>query len=94
MKAELNAKSAKDLIAYARDTIAKTKILLQDNEQILEQEKRKMEELSAKNNQLHQDLTVQSSALEAIQVEYAAEISLTEEQMREKAMAVPEEIRQ
>jgi len=30
-KAELNAKSAEDLIAYAWDTIAKAQILLQDN---------------------------------------------------------------
>jgi len=34
-----------------------------------------MEELSAKNNQLYQELTVQSSALEAIREKYAAEIS-------------------
>jgi len=32
--------------------------------------------------------------LEAIQAKYAAEISLTEEEMREKAMAMAEETRQ
>jgi len=47
-KAKLNAKSAEDLIGYARDTIAKAQILLQDNDQTLEQ-KRKMEKLSSKD---------------------------------------------
>jgi len=49
-KAELNAKSVEDLIAYGRYAIAKAQILLQDNEQTLEQEKRKMEKLTVKKD--------------------------------------------
>ena len=53
-----------------------------------------MEELPAKNNQLYQELMVQSFELEAIHAKHATKISLTEEEMWEKAMVVVKETRQ
>jgi len=44
-KAESNAKGAEEIIAYDQETIAKARLLLQDNKHILEQENRRIEEL-------------------------------------------------
>ena len=52
-----------------------------------------MKLLSAKNDQLYQELTVQSTAPETIQVKYATKRSHTEEEMQEKAITVVEETR-
>jgi len=92
-RVELNTKRTEDLITHARDAIAKAQALLDDNEWVLEQEKRRMEELSDKNK-LDQRLEVESSAVEALQAEYAMEISLTEEEMQAKVMATAEETHQ
>ena len=93
-KAELSAKNAKEMIAFACGTIAKMQALLRDNEQVLEPTQRNIGEFSARANQLHEELMVQSSSLETLKAQHAEEVSLLEEELLRQAQIEAEEVSQ
>jgi hypothetical protein len=92
--AVLTAKSAEDTMRHAQETIAKAQALLRANEKILEQERKKMEEIGARNFQMQAAIRTQFSSLEGARAEQAERQPPSDEELREKAMANAMEIRQ
>jgi len=80
--AALNAKGAEDTMCHAQEVIAKAQALLQANERILEQEKKKMAEMGARNFQMQNTIQAQSLSLEAAKVEQAEAQLLSDEELR------------
>ena len=68
--------------------------MIQDNEQTLAREKKKMEELEATRSQVQQEINVQSSRLETIQAQLATKKLFTDEVLQSKLPAEVEETRQ
>ena len=81
------------MIASAQEVIARVQALLEDNEQILTSEKKKMEELEATRGKVQQELNAETSELETLRAKLATKKLLTEEELR-KALAEVEETRQ
>lgn len=69
-RAEMSVKNAEVLIHRTEDIIAKAKVMICDNEILVELEKKNMEELSAEKAKLDQDFVIQSSELEARRLQY------------------------
>ena len=69
--AALTAKSAEDTIRRAQETIAKAQTLLRVNEEILEQEKKKMEDIGARNFHMQAAIWTQSLYLEGAKADQA-----------------------
>jgi len=68
--------------------------LLEDNNQILASEKKKMEELEATRGKAQQEVNAESSELETLRAKLSTRKLLTEEKPRDKAMAEAEEAHQ
>jgi len=64
----------------------KAQALIEENERILDLEKKKMEELSARNHSLFDDLGALHSEVESVVVEYNRQLAITEEEMQRRAL--------
>ena len=60
--------------------------LIEENERILDLEKKKIEEISARNHSLFNDLGVLHSAVESAIDEYNRQLAVTEEEMQRRAL--------
>lgn len=87
-RAEFNAKAADDAISRTCEAIRKAHIVLEKNEQILQRERKKIADLNTHNSQLQQDLAARSSLLEVAKAKFNEEQSLSNEELRAKAIVV------
>ena len=78
----------------AQETIAKAQALLRTNEKILEHEKKRMEEIGARNFQMQAAIRTQSLSLEGAKAEQAERQLPSDEELREKAISNAMEILQ
>jgi septal ring factor EnvC (AmiA/AmiB activator) len=88
------AQAAEFGIAGAKESLAKIQALLQASEEALAKEKRAIAYLDARREHLQQELGTQSSELERMELQFAIEMSFSEEAMRVKALADVERIRE
>ena len=91
---EFNANSVEIVIVSAREAIVRAQALLKTNEQILALKKKKMEKLEATRNKVQLELNAESFELEILRAKLVARKLLTEEELRDKAMAEVEETHQ
>ena len=68
--------------------------MIQDNKQVIAQEKKRTEELEATRSQVQRELTIHSFGLEALWTQHATKKLLIMEELQNKAMVVAEETRQ
>jgi len=83
---ETAAQAADSMIAHSREVIMKAQALLEENERILDLEKKKMEEISVQNHSLFDDLGALHSEIDSAIVEYNRQLAITKEEMQRRAL--------
>jgi len=83
---ETTAQAADSMIVHSREVIMKAQALLEENERILDLEKKKMEEISVRNHSLFNDLGALHSEIDSAVAEYNRQLAVTEEEMQQKSL--------
>jgi chromosome segregation ATPase len=81
-------------IRSAEETLAKIQALLKTNKEALAKEQKTIAYLNARRDELQQELMTRSSALENLELQFATEVSLSEDALRMEALTKVEQVRE